>query len=330
MQLKLERIYKRSETRKKAKKFNNIIELIGILSQAYLLENTTLEIYSPFGGSINIGKFDNSGKRSLQLKLSSSGCPYGTHPGTSSKGDSWMLYETWVHYLDRIDHIKRDYLLSGPGFFPIKKASRIKNNDDFEQLIAQIDDLTDELEDNDDKKITSELKRLEDIAKEVKSIGTLRKRLAAILLRCLSWNPSENSISYDEVSEIPEILSKYVEEMQCKLKLEDELQPKQARAADSFFFIAVCENFRVPGAVKYMRSCLRYLIEENLTFQQVFHIDADETICTLSPKGGTKVTRNCLKHGDLSKISRKQRKPYETLSDSSDEENISTKKTGKY
>lgn len=324
--MKMMKAYKSSKRRKEKREFNSIIELIEIFSRDYLEIYSAIDIMSPFGGSfITIGKFDNSGKRTLQLKLSSSGSTNenSAYPGTTSKGDAWMLYETWTHFLDQIDSINRDYLISSDlGFFSIKK---IQNNDDFDKLIAKIDDITEHLEElkEDGKKdnaASKELKNLNHTLETVQQKGTLKKRLAKKLIDCLSWTPREKIINYKNIEDIPHILSKEIAKMCQELSLSSELQPEQARAADSLFFVVVCENFRIPGSLKYIRSCLRYLINNNLSFQEVFNKDITKTICTLSPAGGTKVTRECLEKGKLEKLTDDQKKPYDMLSDSSESE----------
>lgn len=323
--------YTRSQKRKEKKEFNSIIELIEIFSNVYLKTYSTIKINSPFGdGEVTIGKFDNSGKKPLQLKLSSSGGIDGKsgYPGTNSKGDKWMTYETWVDHLDQIDSIDRDYYIDDNlGFFSIKKASQIKNNADFEILISKIDEYEEKLEiekgeekGNNNDKLTKKIEELQSIAEEVNEKGTLKKRLAEKLIACLSWEPKEDTIDYGKVEDIPSILSGKIEDMKKDLKLSNELQPEQARAADSLFFVAVCENFRTPGSLKYMRSCLRHLIKENLTFKKVFNNDITKKICTLSPKNGTKITRECIETGNLERLSPKQKAPYESLSESSEDE----------
>lgn len=308
-----------SQKRINNREFNNIIELIGIFSADYLKKYTTLTMCTPFDNEIKIGRFDNSGKKSLQLKISTNGGMDGnnTHPGTNNRGDKWLHYKTWVHYLDQIDSVERDYSpeLNKLGLFSttFNTHKDVKNNNDFEILIAQMDE---QLDQENNKKAAN---RLNGILEKIQKTGKMKIRLAESLLACLAWMPKEVNISYEDESEIPEILSRMIKKMRSVLKLDD-LQPEQARAADSFFFVAVCENFRIPGAVKYMRSCLRHLIENNLSFTQEFGSTSGKTICTLSPKGGTKLTRKCLQTGDISELVPKQQEAYDYLSSASEDD----------
>lgn len=325
--MQLLRAYERSENRKKKREYNNIIELIEIFSLDYLESPNinSLEILAPFGGTIKIMLKKMQGNS--QLIICSAGdvkfVSEDTYAGTTLKGDKWGKYTTWSDMLDKIDSEKRDFTYSlsdKKAKSLIKKFTKMQNPEninpaDFTALISVYDYCMDS-----EDVSSGEMKKISKILKKIKASGNLRKDFAQTLLKCFEWSPP-GEIDFENTSEIPGIINQKIVEMRNAIGIyPTEIPTEQARAADCMFLVAVCENFRVPGAVKYIRACFRYLIEENSAFEEVFNDDKNETICTLCPTGGTKLTRFFMKTGDCSKLTPKQKEATEYLSDESEEE----------
>lgn len=329
---KVKKIYKNAEARIKNGEAANIIELIRALSARYIKKlKKPLDIPGPFNDQgdwiapFQIGKFPN---KKLQLKVSSSLSNY------PSIGAGWQLYPAWTKNLDNIDNFK-DRDSDGLVFKNTKEREKyvkkvnedkvkVKTLEDVDKLTEAMIDREDRVEDQklskkDKKKYTKELKKLEKVGEKVVEKGTAKKELAKYLMNCLAWCPSKALMKKrpKNVEEIPAFLGRLMLSMRQELEL-PVLITEQARAADMFFGVAVCEEFRISGASRYMRSCLDIMVKKNRTFQEVFGYDKKTTICTLSPKGGTEMTRTCLVKGKMSGLSDDQKAGYKYLAEASD------------
>ncbi len=304
--------YQRSKGREENQKYGNIIELISHLAATYLADpaNTTLLVSGPFGGYGRFAKFDNSNTKPLQLKLlTSSDAGY---PG--SMGKNWLEYVTWAKHLDAIDSLETDHSVCGadsPGF---KKVADVASIDVFYFLKAEIQDAVELLDEQGlSKQQEKKYEKLRKIAQKVRASGILKQALATSIAECWGWMPKKVVTTYASIGEIPSIIDDLMESLKKEVTL-PHLETEQRRAADSLFFVAVCEHFRNPGAVKYMRSCLDMLKEKELTFQDVFGENAS---CTLALTGGTARARDVFK-GEIVLPASSEKESYDYLSEDSD------------
>jgi len=214
----------------------------------------------------------------------------------------WTDYSTCTAYLDSIDQINnRDY-----------GVSLNDKNQDLKQLSIEGLKIM-------DKYYNEEIAEAELIQKQEQFFndGVGRKILAKQLLELIKYVPID--VPKLTINEIPDYLNKLMKEIGEKLEIYDSHEINNQRSASVIFGIALCELFRTPGSMKHFRQCLQIVRDCGYSFSKVFGNSFKDTICFLSPKGGTKKTRDILQKGLLLDLTDLQKKGWD-FSDSSDDE----------
>jgi len=125
--------------------------------------------------------------------------------------------------------------------------------------------------------------------------------VAKAILESCQWLPQEKTILNDiDITKTKEFLDEIALEIRKDLNLDKlNLDNPQIRAASMMFGLAICENHRIPGALKHFRTCLRMVCDEKENFSSAFNADMDVTKCVLSPSGGTGELRRIYNTGAI-------------------------------
>ena len=125
--------------------------------------------------------------------------------------------------------------------------------------------------------------------------------VAKAILESCQWFPQEKTILNDiEITKTKEFLDKIALKIRRDLSLDKlNLTNPQIRASSMMFGVAICENHRIPGALKHFRTCLRMVCDEKEDFSTAFNADMEITKCVLSPSGGTRELRRIYNTGAI-------------------------------
>lgn len=125
--------------------------------------------------------------------------------------------------------------------------------------------------------------------------------VAKAILESCQWLPQEKTILNDiEIIKTKEFLDEIALKIRKDLSLDKlNLTDRQIRAASMMFGLAICENHRIPGALKHFRTCLRMVCDEKEDFSIAFNADMEITKCVLSPSRGTGELRRIYNTGAI-------------------------------